>query len=67
MEWTTFAALVPAGLVVLFPVAYVWYLNAGGAVSWAVGRSRRSGKACSVDNDCPPGHVCMNGRCVRTD
>ena len=20
--------------------------------------------ACRIDSDCPPGHVCMNGRCV---
>lgn len=20
--------------------------------------------ACSSNNDCPPGHICMNGRCI---
>ena len=23
-----------------------------------------SGVSCSIDTDCPPGYICLNGRCV---
>jgi hypothetical protein len=23
-----------------------------------------SGASCSIDADCPPGYICLNGRCV---
>ena len=23
-----------------------------------------TGLTCSIDADCPPGHICMNGQCV---
>lgn len=47
--------------VVLFPLAFVWTLF-GAGVREAV-RARGRFLICSVDADCPPGHVCIRGRC----
>ena len=71
MEWGTILAFVIGLPVILFPVAFVWYLNIGG-VSAAIKERRalnlleksRSNQTCSVDTDCPSGYVCSDGRCV---
>ena len=34
MEWQLILILVIAVPLILFPVAYVWYLNIGGLYSW---------------------------------
>jgi hypothetical protein len=71
MEWGTILALFTGGIVILFPVAFIWYLNIGGILK--VVKSRGAVKelqktpsnfTCSVDNDCPTGYVCLDGRCV---
>ena len=71
MEWGTILALAIGILVVLFPVAFIWYINVGGILtaikSWRVEKQFEktpSNLTCSVDTDCPPGHVCLSGRCV---
>lgn len=49
MEWTFIVALVIAIPIILFPVAFVWYLNAGGiyaAIKEA--RARRAARAKDV-------------------
>ena len=74
MELGTIVALVIGVLVILFPVAIIWYINIGGMVSAVKGRravkqveKTPSSLTCSVDADCPPGYVCLNGRCVPQD
>jgi len=52
--------LVPA--FVLLPVLLVLYLNLGGAYRLIKARTREL--VCSVDTDCPEGHVCVNGKCI---
>jgi len=49
MEWQIIVALVVAIPVVIFPAAFVWYLNAGGVVA-AVreARAARAKKAATV-------------------
>ena len=71
MEWATILALAIGILVVLFPLAYIWYINVGGILiainSWkAVKQTEKapSNLMCSIDSDCPPGYVCLNGRCM---
>jgi len=76
VEWGAVAALVITVPLVLFPVAFVWYVSAGGIYSAITRREISSGKetnlqeqvppdlVCSVDTDCPEGFMCVNGRCV---
>ena len=71
METGTIVALSIVTLVVFFPAALIWYINVGGVLGAVRGRvaARQPGKAkrelaCSVDNDCPPGFICLGGRCV---
>jgi hypothetical protein len=43
MEWTFVLALVIAIPVILFPAAFIWYLNAGGLfAAYRVAREKRS-------------------------
>jgi len=63
MEWHTVTALVILGLLILLPVAYVWYLTIGGTYQSILGRRIRK-LSCSVDTDCPPGHICIGGICI---
>ena len=46
MDWTMVAALVVAVPVILFPAAYVWYMNLGGvAAALKEARARRTAHA----------------------
>jgi hypothetical protein len=71
MEGGTILALAIGSLIILSPVAFIWYINVGGVLT-AI-KSRRVAKqfektpsnlTCSVDTDCPPGYVCLDGQCV---
>ena len=70
MEWTTITVSAIIVLIVLFPVAFIWYINVGSMFkaikSW--GKEKQFEKTpnltCSIDADCPPGYVCFNGRCI---
>jgi len=57
----------------LFPVAFIVYVNAGGsyrALQYFLGERKAnkleetSSSLCSIDDDCPSGYVCVNGRCM---
>lgn len=72
MEGLGFIILTLAAVSVLLPVAFIAYVNIGGSYrprkDW---RARKTDKqdntsvcVCSVDTDCPPGYVCINGHCV---
>ena len=58
-------------LVALFPLGFVAYLNGGGlyhqlkrsSIKKMAG-SPADALNCSLDADCPPGHVCVNGVCL---
>jgi hypothetical protein len=70
MEWETTLALAIGTLVILFPVAFIWYLNIDGIYK-ATKRARmakvlkmRPDLTCSIDADCPLGYVCLGGRCT---
>lgn len=64
MEWTAILALALAAPFVLIPVGFIWYMNAGGLYQ-AIRQARLKKKmVCSINADCPPGHVCVNGKCV---
>lgn len=55
-----------AALIVLVPFAFVWYVT-GGSVYQAFKMARQRGRQslmCSIDSDCPSGHVCIGGNCV---
>jgi hypothetical protein len=71
MEWGSVLALFAGGLIILFPVAFIWYVNVGGILTAIKRRGmvkkfkeEPSNLACSIDTDCPAGYVCLNGRCV---
>jgi hypothetical protein len=71
MEWGNILGLVAGGLIILFPVAFIWYLNVGGILKSIKSRgvAKKSEEAllnltCSFDTDCPTGYVCLGGRCV---
>jgi hypothetical protein len=62
-----------AALLVLFPIAFITYVNVGGSyratqyllsVRKAEKQEKTSSILCSVDADCPPGYVCINGKCA---
>ena len=68
MEWQAILILLISVPIVFLPVAFVWYLNIGGLYQ-AYRRARLEKKegitrVCSVNNDCPPGQICLNGLCV---
>jgi hypothetical protein len=71
METGVIIVLVIGILIVLFPVAFIWYLNIGGILTSIRkrGAARQFEEApsyltCSIDNDCPPGYKCLGGRCI---
>ena len=52
-------------MVILVPAAFVWYI-AGGSLYKAFAKAREKSRAyltCAIDADCPPGQVCINGKC----
>lgn len=67
MPWRVILVLVLAAPFLLFPVAFIWYVNIGGSYQvlrqWQ--RKRVTQKLiCAVDTDCPEGYVCLDGHCV---
>jgi len=48
----------------LMIVAWPLLIGAGAGVSLFQSWKRAEKAACSIDADCPPGFVCVNGRCV---
>jgi hypothetical protein len=65
MEWSIVIVMAIAILIILFPLAFVWYVCIGG-ICMAIKRSRVANLnlMCSIDTDCPPGYICVNGHCV---
>jgi hypothetical protein len=74
MNLLSILGLTIGGLIALFPVAFVTYINVGG-VRQILRRSANPGKisssvetsstqACAIDADCPRGYVCLGGNCV---
>lgn len=55
-----------AALIVLLPVAFVWYIT-GGGIYLAAKRYLQKDKqsiTCSIDSDCPAVCTCIGGKCV---
>ena len=54
-------------IVVLLPLAYVAYVNAGSISQLrkkSVLKRMANALTCSIDADCPPGYTCNNGVCM---
>jgi hypothetical protein len=52
MEWQIIVALVIAIPVILFPVAFVWYINIGGIINAIKeARARRAARKKEADNE----------------
>ena len=68
MNWLSSIFLTIGILVVLFPLAFVSYLNVGGFREMRKRASNRDKATaplvCAIDADCPPGYVCSNGSCI---
>jgi len=73
MEGSSLVILALAAALVLFPVAFLAYVNVGGsyrAIQYLLGarktnkRVETSPSSCAIDADCPSGYVCVNGHCV---
>jgi hypothetical protein len=73
MEGLSVIILALAAALVLFPLAFMAYVNVGGSyrgVQHFLGVRRTNKRAealsitCSIDADCPSGYVCVNGHCV---
>jgi hypothetical protein len=71
MQWQSIVASTIGTLVVLFPIAFIWYLNINGIGTTI--KSKKKAKllekaipdlTCSINADCPAGFVCIEGRCV---
>lgn len=70
MEWQVILLSVLALPFLLLPLAFTYYLQVGGLYQ-AIRRAKMakmkkvpSELVCSTDADCPPGYVCVNGKCV---
>jgi hypothetical protein len=57
-------AAVVGVLVSLVPIAFISYINVGGIRKAIRDRRAKSMLVCSLDDDCPDGFVCRDGRCV---
>ena len=74
MEGTGLIILAVTAVVALVPAAFIAYVNVGGTYrairsSFVTRKAEKreknpSSQSCSIDADCPPGHVCVNGQCV---
>jgi hypothetical protein len=71
MELGTIMTLIIVALIVLFQLAFVWYINIGSVLtaikSWRVAKRSKEvplNLTCSVDTDCPTGYICVGGRCI---
>lgn len=56
-----------SALIVLVPLAFVWYVTGGGiylVIKRALQKSKQS-ITCSIDSDCPPSYICIDGKCVQ--
>lgn len=63
-----------AVLIALFPAALVTYINVGGSyralqrflgAKNTIKREKTSlSYSCSIDSDCPQGHICIDERCM---
>jgi len=47
----------------------IWWINIAGfwrlVANWQTKRARLAQLVCSTNADCPSGHVCVGGRCIR--
>ncbi len=64
MEPVTVLVFALGLLVVLVPIALVWYINIGGILQ-AIRMKSLEKLSCKLDSDCPAGFICVNGRCVK--
>jgi len=73
MEVLDLIILAVAAILVLLPVAFIAYVNAGGsyrALQYFLGamkadkRFKAPSGLCSIGDDCPPGYICLNGHCT---
>ena len=75
MEWWVILVIVLGAPLMLLPVVLIWYLNIAGTVQLIRDRRYAAGARevastlaetlfCRIDADCPPGYVCVDGRCV---
>lgn len=71
MQWQVIVAITIGILMALFPAALIWYINGGGIYEAIVRRKRTKllemalpNVNCSTNTDCPPGFICVRGRCV---
>jgi hypothetical protein len=71
MQFQGIIVIVVATLVALFPVFLISYLTCGGL--YVVIKRRRKERllekaipdvTCALDIDCPPGFICLEGRCI---
>jgi hypothetical protein len=58
-------------LFVLFPAAFILYVNVGGISKILKKRQESrvvkrvlSDMTCSINADCPEGYICVGGRCI---
>jgi len=67
MPWPVILVLVLAAPFLLFPAAFIWYVNVGGSYQayrqWQLKSVARK-LVCAIDTDCPAGYVCVNGKCL---
>ena len=54
--------LIPMVIMISLVVGFVWYLNIGGL--YHLLKDRKKEAVCSLDSECPPGYICINGNCV---
>ena len=71
MHWPSIIAIAIGVLVVLFPLALIWYINGRGIYTVIVRRKRAKllekaypNLTCAINTDCPAGFICLHGRCV---
>ena len=71
MELGTIVALTVGMLVIIIPVALIWYINISKIYRDIKEGSEEKPPApayvnltCSLNSDCPPGYVCVGGYCV---
>ena len=71
MQWQEVVAIIIGAFVALIPITFIWFITIGGIYEAIMYRRKAKliekaipNLTCSINDDCPRGFICLEGRCV---